>query len=297
MIDRDGRRAGGIALADVVTGKPVPPRASVRHRVSARARSSCTSPRCGPTVTTEPLGDVGAARAPAARRPAAQARQLGAGDGRARHRLLDGRLERVRAFYAALGQRADRRRCSATATSSDELPPLGWAPLGERRRRTPSSARVARALRSVPRRPRADVPADARRVGGPAHGPRSDGGAAAGAGRRSTATGCWPRTRSTSTPEHRRRGLGHGRDRPSCSTGAPRRGATHRVAARGERQRPGASRSTSGSASSPTTPTATSSGADRRGRTAAGRPASVRTHSSRWSDQRPASRRRPCRRG
>ena len=37
-VDRDGDRAGPVTIriADVVTGKPVPPRASVRDRVSAR---------------------------------------------------------------------------------------------------------------------------------------------------------------------------------------------------------------------------------------------------------------------
>lgn len=45
-----------IALADVVSGKPVPPRASVRHRVSAEEACRLTN-SSWPAVHAEPLGD------------------------------------------------------------------------------------------------------------------------------------------------------------------------------------------------------------------------------------------------
>ena len=55
-VDRDGHGPVEIALSDVVTGKPVPPRASVRARVSAHdieLRSFADRPE----VTREPLGE------------------------------------------------------------------------------------------------------------------------------------------------------------------------------------------------------------------------------------------------
>ncbi len=55
-VDRDGAGPVRIALADVVTGKPVPPRASVRHRVSAHDVELHTA-SLWPTLTAEPLGE------------------------------------------------------------------------------------------------------------------------------------------------------------------------------------------------------------------------------------------------
>ncbi|MDZ5660366.1 GNAT family N-acetyltransferase [Nocardioides sp. S-58] len=58
-IERDGAHAGAgpvvVALADVVTGKPVPPRASVRARVGARECEERIAALWAST-TTEPLG-------------------------------------------------------------------------------------------------------------------------------------------------------------------------------------------------------------------------------------------------
>ena len=48
--------AGQIRLADIVSGKPVPPRPSVRHRVSTRAAEQHTL-TLWPGLETEPLGE------------------------------------------------------------------------------------------------------------------------------------------------------------------------------------------------------------------------------------------------
>lgn len=54
-VDRDGHGPVTVALADVVTGKPVPPRASVRARVSASEVERHVEALWS-QVTTEPLG-------------------------------------------------------------------------------------------------------------------------------------------------------------------------------------------------------------------------------------------------
>lgn len=54
-IDRDGVGPVEIALSTIVTGKPVPPRASVRARVSAREVEEHVA-ALWPTVTSAPLG-------------------------------------------------------------------------------------------------------------------------------------------------------------------------------------------------------------------------------------------------
>ena len=54
-IDRDGHGPVVVALADVVTGKPVPPRASVRARVSPQDVEQHVA-ALWESVTTEPLG-------------------------------------------------------------------------------------------------------------------------------------------------------------------------------------------------------------------------------------------------
>jgi ribosomal protein S18 acetylase RimI-like enzyme len=55
-VERDGHGPVEIALADVVTGKPVPPRASVRARVTPREVELHVS-ALWTSITTEPLGD------------------------------------------------------------------------------------------------------------------------------------------------------------------------------------------------------------------------------------------------
>lgn len=60
VVEPDGRHADNgpvrIALADIVSGKPVPPRPSVRQRVSARD-AELRVVRVFPGIRTEPLGD------------------------------------------------------------------------------------------------------------------------------------------------------------------------------------------------------------------------------------------------
>ena len=55
-VDRDGHGPVTIALGDVVTGKPVPPRASVRARVPAREVELHVGALWS-SITTQPLGD------------------------------------------------------------------------------------------------------------------------------------------------------------------------------------------------------------------------------------------------
>ncbi len=55
VVDRDGAGPVTIRVADVITGKPIPPRASIRHRVSARDIELHVG-SLWPTLTTQPLG-------------------------------------------------------------------------------------------------------------------------------------------------------------------------------------------------------------------------------------------------
>lgn len=56
LIRREDGSAVEIATADIVSGKPVPPRASTRQRVSVREAESHAAP-LWPAVVREPLGD------------------------------------------------------------------------------------------------------------------------------------------------------------------------------------------------------------------------------------------------
>ena len=56
LVEREDGEVVRIALSDVVSGKPVPPRASVRHRVSAREAEGHALV-LWPTVETETVGD------------------------------------------------------------------------------------------------------------------------------------------------------------------------------------------------------------------------------------------------
>ena len=225
------RGRSSCALADVVTGKPVPPRASVRRRGSPAGGRAALLRRCGRTWTREPLGEWVLRSAPPYGGRLLQAGQLRAGDGRP-GRPLDEASARVRACVRASWTGGRSCRSSARRGRARACADLGWRALRCRRLRTPCSLRSPRSYDALPpppdgRRGRR-VPRPACTVAAP--GRRGT----AWRGARSTATG-WCLHSLARRPEHRRPGLATGSS-PSCSTGAPRAGARTAVAARGDRQ-------------------------------------------------------------
>jgi GNAT superfamily N-acetyltransferase len=101
VVEPDGAGAGGpvrIALADIVSGKPVPPRASVRQRVTP-PQAQRRALALWPDLETEPLGDwlLRRSRTSTARR-ANSVLALGPSG-------LAGDVERVVAHYESAGQR------------------------------------------------------------------------------------------------------------------------------------------------------------------------------------------------
>ena len=113
-----------IPLADIVTGKPVPPRASVRQRVSARDAERHALP-LWPAVERRSARRVGAAHRPGAGRAAAQAGQLVPRVRRPGAARCPRPPTRVRAFYArrgsdvaGAGRARARRRTSRSPTSA-----------------------------------------------------------------------------------------------------------------------------------------------------------------------------------
>ena len=202
-IDRDGPpdRAGPvvIALADVVTGKPVPPRASVRARVPARSVEEHVA-ALWTEIETEPLGEWLLRASPPhggrLRRRGNSALAMdepGIGWGDA--------VWRVREFYAAREQTAYiqvQRGSSVERT----LAPLGFTSLGDGDAHA-QLAPVAQALRSV-RRSAPDVAAEVDESPTSAT-VRLDSGAATG---RAVLSGDWVLVEGLVVdPGHRRRGL------------------------------------------------------------------------------------------
>ena len=202
-IDRDGPpdRAGPvvIALADVVTGKPVPPRASVRARVPARSVEEHVA-ALWTEIETEPLGEWLLRASPPhggrLRRRGNSALAMdepGIGWGDA--------VWRVREFYAAREQPAYiqvQRGSSVERT----LAPLGFTSLGDGDAHA-QLAPVAQALRSV-RRSAPDVAAEVDESPTSAT-VRLDSGAATG---RAVLSGDWVLVEGLVVdPGHRRRGL------------------------------------------------------------------------------------------
>ena len=202
-IDRDGPpdRAGPvvIALADVVTGKPVPPRASVRARVPARSVEEHVA-ALWTEIETEPLGEWLLRASPPhggrLRRRGNSALAMdepGIGWGDA--------VWRVREFYAAREQPAYiqvQRGSSVERT----LAPLGFTSLGDGDAHAQLSP-VAQALRSV-RRSAPDVAAEVDESPTSAT-VRLDSGAATG---RAVLSGDWVLVEGLVVdPGHRRRGL------------------------------------------------------------------------------------------
>ena len=127
VVIRSDRGPVEVAIADIVTGKPVPPRPSVRHRVAAHDVGLHVA-SLWPSLTTEPLGSWVLRCSP----------PLG---GRLRRRgnsalaMTDPGLslaaagERVRAFYAELDQ-APLLQVEAGGELEASLTPLGFTPLG-----------------------------------------------------------------------------------------------------------------------------------------------------------------------
>jgi N-acetylglutamate synthase len=153
-IDRDGHGPVVVALADVVTGKPVPPRASVRARVSAQEVEEHVADLWD-SVTTEPLGrwllrasppHGGRLRRRGNSALAMQEPGIGWADA----------AFGVRRFYEALDQ-TPIVQVQRGSEVEQTLAPLGFAPMGDGDAHA-QLASVARALRSV-RASAPDVPA------------------------------------------------------------------------------------------------------------------------------------------
>lgn len=137
-----------IPLADIVSGKPVPPRPSARHRVSARD-AELRVVRMFPGVLSEPLGDWVLRTDPA---------PLGRLYKRANSCLaigspgvpVEAAVEQVRSWYAGRG-RDPLVQVAAGSDVESELLALGWRPLehGEAEMRIGSVSRVLRGLRDA----------------------------------------------------------------------------------------------------------------------------------------------------
>ena len=198
-IDRDGHGPVWIALADVVTGKPVPPRASVRARVGARDIGEHIGALWS-SVTTEPLGDWLLRASPPhggrLRRRGNSALAMeepGIGWADAAYgvrRFYDG-LEQEPWVQVRLGSSVERA-----------LAPLGFAPMGDGDAHA-QLASVARALRSV-REVAPDVPASLDESPRDAVASLADGAATG----RGVLSGDWLLIESVAVdPAQRRRGL------------------------------------------------------------------------------------------
>jgi N-acetylglutamate synthase len=127
VVDRDGHGPVEIALADVVTGKPVPPRASVRARIPAR-EVELHSFADWPEVTREPLGEwVVRSSPPLGGRLLKRGNSaLAMGDPGL---PLDQASARVLASYERLG-RTPLVQVERDAEVEGALRGLGWVPLG-----------------------------------------------------------------------------------------------------------------------------------------------------------------------
>lgn len=197
-IDRDGHGKVEIALADVVTGKPVPPRASVRARVSARD-IELHSFADWPEVTRQPLGEwVLRSSPPIGGRLLKRANSvLAMGDPGT---PLEEASARVRAAYEQLG-RTPLAQVERDGEVERGLRDLGWEPYG-----VGDSETMLAGVASVVRALRVAAPADAELLeDGDRLTVRLLDGAAVG---EASLDGDWLCLHSLRVdPEHRRRGL------------------------------------------------------------------------------------------
>ncbi|GAB3781168.1 hypothetical protein GCM10027601_10020 [Nocardioides ungokensis] len=139
-----------IRLADIVSGKPVPPRPSVRHRVGARAAEQHALTLWA-GLETEPLGEwvLRTDPAPVGRLLKRANSCLAMGDPGVD---LDAAVGRIEAFYEGRGRRvlAQVERGSAI---DEALSAVGWTPVpgGDAHFLIASLARALRAARSASR--------------------------------------------------------------------------------------------------------------------------------------------------
>jgi GNAT superfamily N-acetyltransferase len=198
-IDREGHGPVTIPLADVVTGKPVPPRASVRARVSAQEVERHVSALWSST-TTEPLGDWLLRASP----PHGGRLRRRGNSALAMHEPGIGWVDAawgVRRFYDALDQ-TPMIQVQRGSQVEHMLAPLGFEPMGDGDAHA-QLASVARALRSV-RSVAPDVPAELAEASGSVTVSLGSGAATG----RGVLSGDWLLVESLAVdPDHRRRGL------------------------------------------------------------------------------------------
>lgn len=198
-VDRDGHGPVEIALRAVVTGKPVPPRASVRARVSAQDVEQHVA-ALWQSIRTEPLGrwvlrasppHGGRLRRRGNSALAMEEPGIGWADAAFGVRRFYADLEQVPTIQVERGSRVEQT-----------LAPLGFVPMGDGDAHA-QLAPVGRALRSA-RSVAPDLDAEIDEAPGSAV-VSLDGGAATGRG---VLSGDWLLVESLQVdPSHRRRGL------------------------------------------------------------------------------------------
>lgn len=198
-VDREGHGPVTIPLAEVVTGKPVPPRASVRARVSAQDVERHVSALWS-SIRTEPLGEWLLRASP----PHGGRLRRRGNSALAMHEPGIGWADAawgVRRFYDALDQ-TPTVQVQRGSQVEQTLAPLGFEPMGDGDAHA-QLASVARALRSV-RSVAPDVPAELDEAPGSV-AVSLGSGAATGRG---VLSGDWLLVESLAVdPAHRRRGL------------------------------------------------------------------------------------------
>jgi GNAT superfamily N-acetyltransferase len=198
-VDREGHGPVRIPLAEVVTGKPVPPRASVRARVPAQEVERHVSALWS-SITTEPLGEWLLRASP----PHGGRLRRRGNSALAMHEPGIGWADAawgVRRFYDALDQ-TPTIQVQRGSQVEQMLAPLGFEPMGDGDAHA-QLASVARALRSV-RSVAPDVPAGLDEAPGSVTVSLGSGAATG----RGVLSGDWLLVESLVVdPAHRRRGL------------------------------------------------------------------------------------------
>jgi N-acetylglutamate synthase len=198
-VDREGHGPVSIPLAEVVTGKPVPPRASVRARVSAQEVELHVSALWS-SITTEPLGAWLLRASP----PHGGRLRRRGNSALAMHDPGIGWVDAawgVRRFYEALDQ-TPTVQVQLGSRVEHTLAPLGFEPMGDGDAHA-QLASVGRALRSV-RSTAPDVRAEVDEAPGSVIVSLGSGAASG----RGVLSGDWLLVESLAVdPAHRRRGL------------------------------------------------------------------------------------------